>query len=205
MATHNGMSLAEYRDTMKFNIKFQIQKNCNWPDSDLVLSVDERKFICQSRSETEQQQVDEDHITGSDLTIAEAEKIIDMRVESASSWQEFEKSYSAAEVALKDKDLTERDYYVMPYFRHVIVFRKPTQSEYDEHQITLEDIDQAKNFSSKDTIRRRRQSKIDFVNNMLVYPKKLPGDKLNITDQSYIFIIQVSCDEEMTQFVKIRR
>lgn len=164
MQFNSGMTLQQYKDAMFQNAKIEVCTICKYPDVDLVLNEEEEAFITKYRFE----QTGEDYKPGTSLTIDEQLQIIDIRAKNFEQYKDLEKSVEAAIAASKN---IKQECYFLPWTRSVILIRKPTLDEYDNHIIDLNVIeDESKNVPARETAMKRHQMRQLYARKLVVFP-----------------------------------
>jgi hypothetical protein len=181
-------TLKEYTTAMHWSAVERAKREARWPECELVLTEEEKTA---HPSET--------------LTQEEQLSVIVSRAEAESSFVSLSAETASATPVVAEALKQGAECYVLPYYRHCVVVKKPTQDAFDEHQLDLDDVEERKNkMSSKDVVSSRRAAKTLFVSRHLVFPRTLPSDgALNLTDQAYNLLVNVCIDQEGIDRVKI--
>ena len=203
MEFNHGFTLQEYKDAMLANAKVEICKICKYPDTSLILSEEEEKFISNLRF-TEK---GEEFKHGDSIDAYEEIQVIEFRAKKLQSYIDLEKSIQEAIAASSQ---IKGECYFHPYHRAVILVRKPTLDEYDNHMIEIGMIeDESHKCVPRETSMKRYTTKQLFARKMVVFPgpAKLAeycSIKPNLMADVYAMVMNLASDQMQVELLKYR-
>jgi len=187
-----GLTLEQYKEYYLQEEMKQVAKSAGFPEQVLVLTEDEKKIVADLRNDGQVV------VTANDF---ESMDIIKYRAENSPSFISLLDDLEKCKKIINDLKCQA---YFVPYFRHVILVRCPTQEEFDDHREKLEIIEEERSkVVPAETIRKRKATKQIFISKMIIFPRVLPTEKLDLLDTIYALILQIASDYQEVQYLKL--
>ncbi len=190
-----GLTLEDYISVAYENALDQELRASSYPAQSLRLDDAEIALVASLR------QCSVADVNPNLLSQQEAAQILSYRAERNTLYVQIRSEYDACA-----KFVTEckAQPYVLPWFRHVILFRAPTDEEWLDHKIDLETIEEeAKKLAPRETATRRINRRRSFAYKCVLWPSVLPTENLSLLDSVYGYAISIAIDGERVDALKI--
>jgi hypothetical protein len=192
----DGLTLEDYISSSYENALDQELRASGYPEHILKLDDAEISFVASLRG------VDASAVDPNLLSQSESSQVLAYRANQNCAYTAIRSEYESAKKFLLE---CKQQAYVLPWFRHVILFRGPTPEEWLDHRIDMETIDEeAKSVAARETVTRRMNRKRTFAQKMTLCPQVLPTENLSLLDSIYSYVVMVAIDGDRADALKIK-